>query len=38
MLASRKARDVVRRDWRAIAPANEWLADHAGPEGDPETG
>ena len=35
MLASRKALDVVRRDWRAIAPANEWLADHAGPEEDP---
>ena len=35
LLASRKALDVVRRDWRAIAPANEWLADHAGPEEDP---
>lgn len=35
MLASRKALDAVRRDWRAIAPANEWLADHAGPEEDP---
>jgi uncharacterized protein (TIGR02453 family) len=35
MLASRKALDVVRRDWRAIAPANEWLADHAGPEEEP---
>ena len=37
MLDSRKALEVVRRDWRAIAPASEWLADHAGPEGDPES-
>lgn len=35
MLASRKALDAVRRDWRAITPAMEWLADHAGPEEDP---
>ena len=34
-LESRKALDVVRRDWRAITPMMEWLADHAGPEGDP---
>lgn len=34
-LESRKALDVVRRDWRAIAPMMDWLADHAGPEGDP---
>ena len=27
--------EVVRRDWRAIAPALEWLADHAGPAEDP---
>jgi uncharacterized protein (TIGR02453 family) len=37
MLGSRKALDVVRRDWRAIAPVNEWLADHAGPEAGPDT-
>ena len=34
-LESRKALEVVRRDWRAITPMMEWLADHAGPEGDP---
>ena len=34
-LELRKALDVVRRDWRAITPMMEWLADHAGPEGDP---
>ena len=34
-LESRKALDAVRRDWRAITPMMEWLADHAGPEGDP---
>jgi uncharacterized protein (TIGR02453 family) len=38
MLGSRKALDVVRRDWRAITPAMEWLADHAGPEADPGAG
>ena len=27
--------DAVRRDWRAITPALEWLADHAGPIEDP---
>lgn len=35
LLASRKALDACRRDWRAIAPANEWLADHVGPEEEP---
>ena len=34
-LESRKALDAVRRDWRAITPMMEWLADHAGPQGDP---
>jgi uncharacterized protein (TIGR02453 family) len=34
-ITTRKALDVVRRDWRAITPTMEWLADHAGPEGDP---
>ena len=34
-LESRKALDVVRRDWRALTPMMEWLADHAGPERDP---
>lgn len=34
-LESRKALEVVRKDWRAITPMMEWLADHAGPEGDP---
>lgn len=34
-LESRKALDAVRRDWRAITPMMEWLADHAGPDGDP---
>lgn len=34
-LESRKALDVVRRDWRAITPAMNWLADHAGPAEDP---
>lgn len=32
---SARMRDVVRRDWRAIEPALEWLADHAGPSQDP---
>lgn len=32
---SRKALDTVRRDWRAITPLMEWLADHAGPAEDP---
>lgn len=34
-LESRKTLDAVRRDWRAITPMMEWLADHAGPQGDP---
>ena len=34
-LESHKALDAVRRDWRAITPMMEWLADHAGPDGDP---
>lgn len=37
-LESRKALDVVRRDWRAITPMMEWLADHGGPGGDPDQG
>ena len=32
---SKKMLDAVRRDWRAITPALEWLADHAGPAEDP---
>ena len=32
---SKKLLDAVRRDWRAITPALEWLADHAGPMEDP---
>ena len=35
LLASPKILATVRRDWRAITPAMDWLADHAGPEGDP---
>ena len=34
-MESRKTLDVVRKDWRAITPMMEWLADHAGPETDP---
>ena len=34
-MESRKALEIVRKDWRAITPMMEWLADHAGPEGDP---
>ncbi|MFM9136466.1 MAG: DUF2461 domain-containing protein [bacterium] len=35
VMESRKMLDTVRRDWRAITPALEWLADHAGPAEDP---
>ncbi len=35
MLSTTRALTTVRRDWRAIAPAIEWLADHAGPAEDP---
>ena len=35
VVESRKMLDTVRRDWRAITPALEWLADHAGPAEDP---
>ena len=34
-LGARKVLEVVRKDWRAITPMMEWLADHAGPDGDP---
>jgi uncharacterized protein (DUF2461 family) len=34
-LGTGKTLDVVRRDWRAIAPVVEWLADHVGPGADP---
>jgi hypothetical protein len=34
-MESRKALEAVRKDWRAITPMMECLADHAGPEGDP---
>lgn len=34
-LESKKMLDAVRRDWRAITPALEWLADRAGPMEDP---
>lgn len=37
-LGSRKVIDVVRRDWRAMAPVVEWLADHVGPGADPADG
>jgi uncharacterized protein (TIGR02453 family) len=37
MLASPEVLATVRRDWRAITPAMDWLADHAGPEGDPSS-
>ena len=37
-LDSRKVIDVVRRDWRAMAPRVEWLADHVGPGSDPADG
>ncbi|MFM8772391.1 MAG: DUF2461 domain-containing protein [Actinomycetota bacterium] len=35
IVESKKLLDAVRRDWRAITPALEWLADHAGPMEDP---
>jgi hypothetical protein len=34
-LDSKKTLDVVRKDWRAMAPVVEWLADHVGPGTDP---
>jgi len=34
-LDSAKALTVVRKDWRAIRPALEWLADRVGPAEDP---
>lgn len=34
-LESTRVLDAVRRDWRAITPCMEWLADHAGPAEDP---
>ena len=34
-LGTVKARDAVRRDWRAMRPLLEWLADHVGPFGEP---
>lgn len=34
-LNSRKTLDAVRKDWRAMAPVVEWLADHVGPGSDP---
>ena len=37
-LHTRKVIDVVRKDWRAMAPVVEWLADHVGPGGDPADG
>jgi len=35
IVESAKMLNSVRRDWRAITPALEWLADHAGPMEDP---
>lgn len=35
-LGTAKARDVVRRDWRVMAPVVEWLADHVGPAEEPD--
>jgi uncharacterized protein (TIGR02453 family) len=37
-LHTRKVLDVVRRDWRAMAPMVEWLADHVGPGTNPADG
>jgi uncharacterized protein (TIGR02453 family) len=37
-LNTRKVIDVVRKDWRAMAPVVEWLADHVGPGADPADG
>ena len=34
-LDSPKVLEVVRKDWRAMAPVIEWLADHVGPGADP---
>ena len=34
-MGPRKVIEVVRRDWRAMAPVVEWLADHVGPGFDP---
>lgn len=35
---TRKALDAVRRDWRAMRPVLEWLADHVGPATEPGDG
>ena len=35
IVESAKFLDAIRRDWRAITPVLEWLADHAGPTEDP---
>lgn len=37
-LQTRKVLDVVRKDWRAMAPVVEWLADHVGPGSNPGDG
>ena len=34
-VSTRKALTTVRRDWRAMRPLLEWLADHVGPAEDP---
>lgn len=35
-LGTRKALEVVRKDWRAMRPLFEWLADTVGPFGEPD--
>ena len=35
-LHTQRALDVVRKDWRAMQPLLEWLADHVGPFGEPD--
>ena len=37
-VSTRKALDVVRKDWRSLRPLMEWLADNVGPAEDPATG
>ena len=37
-VSTRKALDVVRKDWRAVRPLMEWLADNVGPAEDPAQG
>ena len=37
-LGTRSALTMVRRDWRAMRPLMEWLADNVGPASDPADG